>query len=45
MQVMMKSCRGMSFLVGLHADRIVMLGVVMVGLLAGAFVGSVVIQP
>jgi hypothetical protein len=44
MQLVMKSYRGLSFLVWLNADRIFTLGTVVVGLLAGAFLGTAIVQ-
>lgn len=41
MQMVLKSYRGLSLLVGLNWDRVFTLGTVVVGLLAGAFLGSV----
>lgn len=40
MQLVMESYRGLSFLVWLNADRIFTLGTVLVGLMAGAFLGT-----
>ena len=45
MQLVMKSYRGLSFLVWLNADRIFTLGTVVVGLLAGAFLGTAIVGP
>lgn len=44
MQAVMKSYRGLTFLVGLNWDWLFTLGTVLVGLLAGAFLGAQVIQ-
>lgn len=43
MQTVMQSYRGLSFLLWLNADRIFSLGTVVVGLLAGAFLGNVLV--
>jgi len=40
MQTVMQGYRGLSFLVLLNWDRIFSLGTIIVGLLAGAFLGS-----
>jgi hypothetical protein len=40
MQAVMKSYRGLSLLVGMNWDVIFSLGTVVVGLLAGAYLGS-----
>ena len=40
MQTVMKSYRGLSLLVGLNWDWVFTLGTIVVGLLAGAFLGS-----
>lgn len=45
MQAVMKSYRGLSFLVNLNWDWLFTLGTVVVGLLAGAFLGSAIMQP
>lgn len=45
MQLVMNSYKGLSLLVWLNTDRLFSLGTVVVGLLAGAFLGSVVLQP
>ncbi len=45
MQTVMKGYRGLSLLVGLNWDSVFMLGTVVVGLLAGAFLGSAIVQP
>jgi hypothetical protein len=44
MQTVMKSYRGLSLLVGLNWDRIFTTLTVVVGLLAGAFLGQVLVQ-
>jgi len=43
MQLVMQGYRGLSFLVWLNADRIFTLGTVVVGLLAGAFLGTAIV--
>ena len=43
MQLVKQGYRGLSFLVWLNADRIFSLGTVIVGLLAGAFLGQALI--
>lgn len=45
MQTVMDGYRGLSLLVWLNADRLFTLGTVVVGLLAGAFLGSAITQP
>jgi hypothetical protein len=45
MQHVIRGYKGLSFLVWLNADRIFSLGTVLVGLLAGAFLGTCLIQP
>lgn len=44
MQTVMKGYRGLSFLVGLNWDWLFILGTIIVGLLAGAFLGSQLVQ-
>ncbi|MFT4149692.1 MAG: hypothetical protein QM656_05795 [Paracoccaceae bacterium] len=44
MQLVMKGYRGLSFLVWLNADRLFTLGTIVVGLLAGAFLGSALMR-
>ncbi len=44
MQTMMRGYRGLSLLVGLNWDWVFTLGTVVVGLLAGAFLGSQLVQ-
>jgi hypothetical protein len=44
MQVVLHGYRGLSLLVGLNRDRLFMLGLVIAGLLAGAFLGSAIVQ-
>lgn len=43
MQLVKQGYRGLSFLVWLNADRIFTLGTVVVGLLAGAFLGTAIV--
>lgn len=43
MQLVRQGYRGLSFLVWLNADRIFTLGTVVVGLLAGAFLGTALV--
>ena len=45
MQLVMNGYRGLSLLVWLNWDRIFTLGTIVVGLLAGAFLGSAIMQP
>ncbi len=45
MQLVIKSYQGLSFLVWINADRIFTLGTVIVGLLAGAFLGQAIMLP
>ena len=45
MQLVMQGYRGLSFLVWLNADRIFTIGTVIVGLLAGAFLGNSLFPP
>lgn len=40
MQIVMKGYRGLSLLVGLNWDRVFFLGTILVGLLAGAYLGT-----
>ncbi len=44
MQTVMDGYRGLSLLVTLNADRLFSIGTIIVGLLAGAFLGSVIIH-
>lgn len=44
MQTVMKGYRGISLLLLLNVDRLFTLGTVIVGLLAGAFLGSVLMR-
>lgn len=45
MQAVMKSYKGLSLLVWLNWDRLFTAGTVIVGLLAGAFLGTALMQP
>ena len=45
MQTVIQGYRGLSLVVGLNWDRIFALGTVIVGLLAGAFLGTAIMQP
>ena len=45
MQLVRNGYRGLSLLVWLNWDRIFTLGTIVVGLLAGAFLGSAIMQP
>ena len=45
MQEVLKNAKGLSMLVWLNWDRLFMVGTVVVGLLAGAFLGSALVQP
>lgn len=45
MQLVMDGYKGLRLLVWLNWDRIFMLGTVVAGLLAGAFLGSTIIEP
>lgn len=44
MQLVLNGYKGLSLLVGLNWDRVFVLGTVIVGLLAGAFLGSMLVQ-
>ena len=44
MQVMLNGYLGLSLLAGLNRDRVFVLGPIIVGLLAGAFPGSAIVQ-
>lgn len=44
MQAVMKSYKGLSLLVWLNWDRLFTIGTVVVGLLAGAFLGTALFQ-
>ncbi len=45
MQAVMNSYKGLSLLVWLNWDRLFTVGTVVVGLLAGAFLGTVLVHP
>lgn len=45
MQMVMDGYRGISLLIWLNWDRVFALGTVVVGLLAGAFLGSAILTP
>ena len=45
MQLVMDGYRGLSLLVRLNWDALVTVGTVIVGLLAGAFLGSAIVHP
>ncbi|MES2844559.1 MAG: hypothetical protein V4804_01230 [Pseudomonadota bacterium] len=45
MQTVMQGYRGLSLLVGLNWDVIFSVGTVVVGLLAGAFLGTAILTP
>ncbi len=45
MQIVMDGYRGISLLIWLNWDRVFALGTVVVGLLAGAFLGSAILTP
>ena len=45
MQTVMQGYRGLSLLFWLNSDRLFTLGTIIVGLLAGAFLGSVLVSP
>lgn len=44
MQTVMDGYRGLSLLVKLNFDRIFSIGTILVGLMAGAFLGSALVQ-
>jgi hypothetical protein len=44
MQTLINGYQGLSFLVGINWDRIFSVGTIIVGLLAGAFLGSTLLQ-
>ena len=44
MQVVLNGYRGISLLVGLNWDRLFVLGTIILGLLAGAFLGSAIVH-
>ena len=45
MQHVLKSTKGLSMLVWLNWDRLFTVGTIIVGLLAGAFLGSAIVHP
>ncbi len=45
MQLVMDGYKGISLLVGLNWDRLFAVGTIVVGLLAGAFLGTALVQP
>lgn len=45
MQTVMNGYKGLSLLLWLNWDRVFSVGTVIVGLLAGAFLGSTLVQP
>jgi hypothetical protein len=45
MQAVVQSYKGLTLLVGLNWDRLFTVGTIVVGLLAGAFLGTAFIQP
>lgn len=45
MQLVMEGYKGISLLVGLNWDRLFTVGTIVVGLLAGAFLGTALVQP
>lgn len=45
MQTVMDGYKGLSLLVWLNWDRVFAIGTVVVGLLAGAFLGSAILHP
>jgi hypothetical protein len=45
MQAVAQGYKAVSFLVWLNADRLFSLGTVVVGLLAGAYLGQAILQP
>jgi hypothetical protein len=45
MQTVVQGYQGLSLLVGLNWDRLFFLGTIVVGLLAGAFLGTAITQP
>lgn len=45
MQLVMDGYKGISLLVGLNWDRLFTVGTIVVGLLAGAFLGTALVQP
>lgn len=45
MQLVVQSYQGLSFFLQLNSDRIFTLGTVIVGLMAGAFLGTALLNP
>lgn len=45
MQTVLQSYKGLSLLVGLNWDRVFTVGTIIVGLLAGAFLGTALMHP
>ena len=45
MQTVVQGYKGLSLIVGLNWDRLFFLGTIVVGLLAGAFLGSAILHP
>ena len=45
MQTVAQGYKGLSLIVGLNWDRLFFLGTIIVGLLAGAFLGSAILHP
>jgi hypothetical protein len=45
MQTVVQGYQGLSLIVGLNWDRMFSFGTIVVGLLAGAFLGSAIIHP
>jgi hypothetical protein len=45
MRLVMNGYKSLSFLLGLNWDRVFFLGTIVVGLLAGAFLGTAITQP
>ena len=45
MQTVAQGYKGLSLIVGLNWDRLFFLGTIIVGLLAGAFLGNAILHP
>lgn len=45
MQTVVQGYKGLSLIVGLNWDRLFFLGTIIVGLLAGAFLGNAILHP
>ncbi len=45
MQTVVQSYKGLSLIVGLNWDRLFSIGTIVLGLLAGAFLGTAIIHP